>query len=118
VGLTVFIAVVGLSAGPHALEVLKTQGLPYFFSVLAAGMVVNLAGPVAALLLGVCVLKMNPVLLLGGIAGAHTTTPAILALKDQGESTTPVLGYTVPYAVGNILLTLCGPVVVLIIAHL
>jgi putative transport protein len=32
--------------------------------------------------------------------------------KDEAQSSIPALGYTVPYAIGNILLTAWGPVLV------
>jgi putative transport protein len=55
---------------------------------------------------------MNPVILFGASAGAGTVTAALRALQDEAQSKLPVLGYTVPYAVGNILLTAWGPVIV------
>ena len=53
---------------------------------------------------------MNPVILLGACAGAGTVTAALRAIQDEAGSKLPVLGYTVPYAIGNILLTAWGPV--------
>jgi putative transport protein len=57
---------------------------------------------------------MNPVILLGACAGAGTVTAALRAIQDEAKSPLPVLGYTVPYALGNILLTAWGPVIVLL----
>ena len=68
----------------------------------------------AALLFGHHVLKMNPVILLGACAGAGTVTAALRSIQDEAGSKLPVLGYTVPYAIGNILLTAWGPVIVLL----
>ena len=68
----------------------------------------------AAVLFGRYVLKMNPVILLGACAGAGTATAALRAVQDESGSKLPVLGYTVPYAIGNILLTACGPVIVML----
>lgn len=42
-----------------------------------------------------------------------TTTAAIGAICEKAKSNTPVLGYTVTYAVGNILLTVWGSVLVM-----
>jgi putative transport protein len=56
---------------------------------------------------------MDPVLLLGACAGAGTATAALRAVQDEAGSKLPVLGYTVPYALGNILLTAWGPVIVM-----
>jgi hypothetical protein len=56
-------------------------------------------------------LKMNPLILLGACSGAGTITAALQAIKDEAHSKLPALGYTVPYAIGNILLTAWGPVI-------
>jgi putative transport protein len=57
---------------------------------------------------------MNPVILCGACAGAGTVTAALRAIQDEAESKLPVLGYTVPYAIGNIILTAWGPVIVVL----
>jgi putative transport protein len=57
---------------------------------------------------------MNPVVLLGACAGAGTATAALRGVQDAAGSKLPVLGYTVPYAIGNILLTAWGPVIVML----
>ena len=110
IGLAVFIGVVGLSAGPSFVEGLRSTGP----SLLVVGFVVATLPHLAALLFGRYVLKMNPVILLGACAGAGTVTAALRAIQDEAGSRLPVLGYTVPYAVGNILLTAWGPVIVLL----
>lgn len=109
-GLAVFIGVVGLQAGPTFVAGLRTTGP----SLLIVGFLVALTPHVAALLFGRYVLKMNPVILFGACAGAGTVTAALRAIQDEAESKLPVLGYTVPYAIGNILLTAWGPVVVML----
>jgi putative transport protein len=78
------------------------------------GFVVAVTPHVAALLFGRYVLKMNPVILFGACAGAGTVTAALRAIQDEAGSKLPVLGYTVPYAIGNILLTAWGPVIVML----
>ena len=110
VGLAVFIGVVGLSAGPSFVAGLKTTGP----SLLVVGFIVAVLPHVVALYFGRHVLKMNPVILLGACAGAGTVTAALRSIQDEAGSKLPVLGYTVPYAVGNILLTTWGPVIVLL----
>jgi putative transport protein len=108
IGLAVFIGAVGLAAGPSFVSGLRTMGLSLFL----VGFVVALTPHVTAVLFGHYVLKMNPVLLLGACAGAGTATAALRAVQDEARSKLPVLGYTVPYAIGNILLTAWGPVIV------
>ncbi|HVQ31790.1 MAG TPA: aspartate-alanine antiporter [Vicinamibacteria bacterium] len=109
-GLAVFIGVVGLSAGPSFVSGLRTTGP----SLLVVGFLVALLPHMAALLFGRFVLKMNPLILLGACAGAGTVTAALRAIQDEAGSKAPVLGYTVPYAIGNILLTAWGPVIVML----
>ncbi|MFE2165694.1 hypothetical protein ACFXB3_11580 [Streptomyces sp. NPDC059447] len=52
--------------------------------------------------------------LLGALAGAQTTTAALGALAERARSQIPALGTTVPYALGNVLLTMWGSVIVLL----
>jgi putative transport protein len=108
VGLTVFIGVVGLSAGPSFIAGLQKSGV----SLVLVGLVVAVLPHVTAILVGRFVLRMNPVILLGACCGAGTITAALRAVQEKAESTLPALGYTVPYALGNILLTAWGPVIV------
>ena len=108
VGLTVFIGVVGLSAGPSFIAGLQKSGV----SLVLVGLVVAVLPHVTAILVGRFILRMNPVILLGACCGAGTITAALRAVQEKAESTLPALGYTVPYALGNILLTAWGPVIV------
>jgi len=108
VGLTTFMAVVGLGAGPGFVAGLKTTGI----SLVLVGLVVALVPHLVAILFGRYVLRMNPLILLGACAGAGTVTAALRAVQEEAQSKLPALGYTVPYAVGNILLTAWGPVIV------
>jgi putative transport protein len=110
VGLAVFIGVVGLSAGPSFVAGLRETGP----SLLLVGLIVAVTPHIAALLFGRYALKMNPVILLGACSGAGTVTAALRSIQDEAESKLPVLGYTVPYAIGNILLTAWGPVIVML----
>jgi putative transport protein len=108
IGLTTFIGVVGLAAGPGFVEGIRKTGP----SLLLVGLVVAVTPHLIALLFGRKVLKMNPVILFGACAGAGTVTAALRSIQDEAQSKLPVLGYTVPYAIGNILLTAWGPVIV------
>jgi putative transport protein len=108
VGLSVFIGVVGLSAGPSFIAGLQKSGISLVF----VGFVAALLPHIVAILFGRYVLKMNPVILLGACSGAGTMTAALRAIQDEAQSKLPALGYTVPYAVGNIVLTAWGPVIV------
>jgi putative transport protein len=108
VGLATFIGVVGLGAGPTFVDGLRQSGV----SLVLVGFVVAVTPHLAAILFGRYVLRMNPVILLGACSGAGTNTAALRAIQDSAASRLPALGYTVPYAIGNILLTAWGPVIV------
>ena len=108
VGLCVFIGVVGLSAGPSFIAGLQKTGI----SLVVVGLVSALLPHTIGILFGRYVLKMEPLIVLGACAGAGTITAALRAVQDEARSRVPALGYTVPYAIGNILLTAWGPVLV------
>jgi len=110
VGLAVFIGIVGLNAGPSFVTGLRVTGP----SLILVGLLVAVTPHVVALLFGRYVLNVNPVILLGACAGAGTVTAALRAIQDEAGSKLPALGYTVPYAIGNILLTAWGPVIVML----
>lgn len=107
-GLATFIAAVGLSTGPDAINLILQFGL--ILPVL--GIVVSVVPGLVSLLVGTVFLKIEAPILLGAIAGQHCSTPAITALVQQSESSIPVTGYTVTYAISNVILPLMGPVVV------
>ncbi|MGA7776233.1 MAG: aspartate-alanine antiporter [Paraburkholderia sp.] len=107
-GLAAFVACSGLQAGPEFVQAVKELGL----GILLAGAVVTMLPQAVALLVGRYVLRMNPLMLLGGLAGAQTFTAALAAVQEKAGSRIPVLGYTVPYATSNILLTTGGSIMV------
>lgn len=112
IGLIVFIAVIGLQAGPHAVEAYRASGGTYFADIFIAGMIVTVVPLAVGAVAGRYVLKMSPLMILGGLAGAQTCTPGLNALREASGSNVGSLAYTVPYAIGNILLTVWGAVVV------
>ncbi len=107
-GLAVFIVSVGLATGPQAIA----QIMKYGVMLPAIGVFVALVPLVAQVFYGRFVLKLNPVVLCGALAGNLTMTPALNMVIEQAESGTPVMGYTVSYAVSNVILTFLGPIIV------
>ncbi len=107
-GLNLFIACVGLTAGPRAIHALQTNGATLFF----AGVILTLTPHILGLIFGKLVLRLNPVLLLGALTGAGTATPSLNVLKNEADSSAPALGYTIPYAIGNFILTIWGTLIV------
>jgi putative transport protein len=112
IGLTGFVAVVGLNAGPDFVQGLKASGL----SLVAAGAITITASLLIGVMLGKWLFKMHPGVLLGVCAGACTATPALAAVQEAARSSVPSMGYGVAYAVGNVLLAIWGTVIVALLA--
>ncbi|TDF84340.1 aspartate-alanine antiporter [Pseudomonas sp. H9] len=109
-GLTAFGAVVGLLAGPAAIAAMQSQGV----ALLISGVVVTLLPPLVSLYFGRYVLRLHPMVLFGALAGAQTEAASMNKIIEQSGSNTPVIGFTVCYAISNVLLAVCGPIIVYI----
>jgi putative transport protein len=112
VGLNVFIAVVGISAGPGFVNGLRTQGISLFLW----GIVATTVPLILGMYVGKYVFRFHDAILLGACSGARTTTASLGMICDLGKSQVPALGYTVTYAVGNTLLTIWGMILILLLA--
>ncbi len=108
VGLNLFIAVVGLQAGSAFVPALKSMG----FAVLLIGVLVCLIPHVLSLYFGKYALKLEPVDIIGSLCGAGTITAALNAITEENGSSIFALSYTPSYAVGNILITIMGPLTI------
>ncbi|HEY1327871.1 MAG TPA: TrkA C-terminal domain-containing protein, partial [Casimicrobiaceae bacterium] len=111
-GLAAFVAMIGLGAGPHFIEALHEAGLGLFLG----GIVVTSVPLLVGLYVGRYVLKLDAVLLLGGIAGALTMTAGMAGVQERSGSPVAVLGYSGTVAIGHILLTTWGTVIVHLVA--
>ena len=112
VGLNIFIAIVGISAGPGFVNGLRTQGVSLFLW----GAVATMVPLVLGMYIGKYIFRFHDAILLGIVSGARTTTASLGLVCDRGKSQVPALGYTVTYAVGNTLLTIWGMVLILMIS--
>jgi len=110
VGLNVFIAIVGITAGPGFIAGLKASGVSLFLWGALATSIPMLLAP----FIGKYLFKFHPAINLGCCGGARTSTASVAMVGDVAKSNIPMLGYTVPYAVSNTLLTLWGMVIVLL----
>jgi putative transport protein len=111
-GLTAFLALVGLGSGPAVVPALKNAGLMFVVGTVVVAIVPH----VVTILVGRYVMRVHPGILLGLCAGAGTSTPALAAIQDRAQSRVPALGYGMACAVGNVLLTLWGTVTVLLLS--
>lgn len=109
-GLCLFVAVVGINAGPSFTSGLSTAG----WGLLVLGAVATVVPLIVGFLFGHYVQKIRFPILMGVLAGGQTTTAAIGAVNETSKSQIPTLGYTIPYAVGNVLLTVWGAVIVIL----
>ena len=112
VGLNIFIAIVGISAGPGFVNGLKTQGIGLFLW----GAVATTIPLILGMFIAKYVFRFHDALMLGIVSGARTTTASLGLVCDIGRSQVPALGYTVTYAVGNTLLTIWGMVVIMLLS--
>ena len=112
VGLNIFIAVVGISAGPGFVNGLKTQGVGLFLW----GALATTLPLVFGMLIAKYVFRFHDALTLGIVSGARTTTASLGLVCDRAKSQVPALGYTVTYAVGNTFLTIWGMVVIMLMS--
>lgn len=112
VGLNMFIAVVGISAGPGFVNGLRTQGISLFLW----GAVATTVPLILGMFVGKYIFRFHDAILLGIVSGARTTTASLGLVCDIAQSQVPALGYTVTYAVGNTFLTIWGMVLIMLLS--
>ncbi|MEZ9277703.1 MULTISPECIES: aspartate-alanine antiporter [unclassified Vibrio] len=112
-GLAAFVGIVGLEAGPQAVDTIKEHGM----SLLFLGVAVTIIPQIISFFFSYFVLRIkNPIEALGCVTGGRSANPAFAALMEKTGNATPVFSFTVTYAVANVLLTLWGPIIVGIIS--
>jgi len=112
VGLNIFIAIVGISAGPGFVNGLRTQGIGLFLW----GALATTLPLIFGMFIAKYLFRFHDALTLGIISGARTTTASLGLVCDIAQSQVPALGYTVTYAVGNTLLTIWGMVMIILLS--
>ncbi len=110
-GLNLFIAIVGIAAGPTFISGLQEAGIGLFF----AGIVCTSLPIILAILIGAKLFKFPAAVTLGCVAGGRNAVAALGAIQDNLDSTLPAMGYTVTYAVGNFVLIFAGIVIALLV---
>ncbi|MBO9648400.1 MAG: aspartate-alanine antiporter [Variovorax sp.] len=112
IGLATFIACVGLASGPQALTLIRKFGI----ALPLLGIAIAVVPACISLFVGRRLLKLETPVLLGAIAGQQCSTPALSAIQNVAGNTTPLLGYTITYAISNVILPLMGPLIVGIVS--
>jgi putative transport protein len=113
VGLNIFIAIVGISAGPGFVNGLRSQGISLFLW----GALATTLPLIFGLYIGKYIFRFHDAILLGILSGSRTTTASLGLVCDRAQSQIPALGYTVTYAVGNTLLTIWGMVLIVLMSR-
>lgn len=113
IGLASFIACVGLASGPQALTLIKQYGV----ALPLIGVAIAVLPATISLLVGHFILKLEAPILLGAIAGQQCSTPALSAIQNAAGNSTPLLGYTITYAISNVVLPLMGPLIVGLVGY-
>jgi putative transport protein len=104
-GLVAFVAIVGVNAGASLLAQLTGAVAVKIFLV---GFIACTIPPFVTWALGFHLFKINPAVLMGGVAGARSHSgPCREAAKEIGSSV-PWVGFPVGYAVSGVLLTVFG----------
>lgn len=104
-GLVTFIAIVGINAGATLLEQLTGS---IALKIFLAGFVASTIPPFITWAIGYHFFKINPAVLMGGVAGSRSHSgPAREAAKEI-NSTVPWVGFPVGYAISGVLYTVFG----------
>jgi putative transport protein len=104
-GLVTFVGIVGINAGASLLAQLTGAVAVKIFLV---GFIASTIPPFITWALGYHIFKINPAVLMGGVAGARSHSgPCREAAKEIGSSV-PWVGFPVGYAVSGVLLTVFG----------
>ena len=104
-GLVTFIAIVGINAGATLLEQLTGS---IAIKIFLAGFVASTIPPFITWAIGYHIFKINPAVLMGGVAGSRSHSgPAREAAKEI-DSTVPWVGFPVGYAISGVLYTVFG----------
>ncbi len=110
-GLLIFMAGVGLNSGAGIVEIVESAGV----QLIGAGILVTLLPVFVGYFFSRKVLKMNPAETMGAVTGAMTSGAALSVVNDAAKSNAPALGYTGTYAFANVILTVAGTLIMLIV---
>lgn len=108
-GLNLFIAVVGIAAGPSFISGLQEVGISIFFM----GIICTFLPLFISIYIGNKIFRFPAAITLGCVAGSRNAVAALGAIQDSLDSTLPMMGYTVTYAVGSVSMILGGLVTTL-----
>jgi putative transport protein len=104
-GLVTFVGIVGINAGASLLAQLTGVVALKIFLV---GFIACTVPPFVTWALGYHLFKVNPAVLMGGVAGARSHSGPCREAAKEINSSVPWVGFPVGYAVSGVLLTVFG----------
>ncbi len=104
-GLIVLVAIVGINAGNSLLA--QLTGL-LAVKIFAVGFLACSIPPILVWAIGLHLFKLNPAVLMGGVAGARSHSGPCREATVEIQSNVPWIGFPVAYAVSGVLLTVFG----------
>lgn len=111
-GLIVFVVVVGLNAGAGAISTIQQKGM----TLLWLGVFVTIVPQIITFIINYYVLNIkNPIEAVSILAGGRSANPALSEILEKTGNSTPILPFTIGYAIANVMLTIWGPIIVQLI---
>lgn len=99
-GLLLFLAEVGTSAGVNLVSTFQSSGLTLF----GVGIAITIIPMVIAVVFGYYIFKINILDMLGTIAGGMTSTPGLAAADSMSDSSAPSVAYATVYPIAMVFL--------------
>ena len=106
IGVDLFVTTLGLNVGPALVSALAEGRRTV--EVILLGIVCATLPTLISWIVGLYVLKMDPIVLAGAVAGARNSTTAMKAISDKSKSSMPAFGYPVPYALSTVVFLVYG----------
>lgn len=110
-GLVLFLAGAGTTAGQGVIEVIQTQG----FKLMFGGTIITIVPIIAGYLIAKKVFKLSIVHSLGGLCGGLTSTPGLGALNQLIDTEDTAIAYAAAYPFALILMAISAQLIVLIL---
>jgi len=111
-GILLFVAETGVRAGNQ----IAGATIPHFWSMVLGGIPITLVPVLVSLVIARRVLDVRPVDAWGAICGGMTSSAALHAVRRAADSSEPAISYAAAYAVASVLVTIAGPLVVLLMS--
>lgn len=110
-GLLLFLAEVGTSAGVNLVQTFLNNGLVMF----GVGAAITIIPMIVALIVGYYIFRINILDLMGTITGGMTSTPGLAAADSMTDSNIPSVAYATVYPIAMVFLIICIQLVAMLI---